>query len=421
MGELDFEALETAARRVALGVMGTAVASRLNAEWCDFGASVQCGCGGEAMYVDRRSKTFTTALGLLTLVRAWYHCAACGHGFSPRDRELGLGGGSLSSAVRRMVGLAGAETSFERAATLLRELASVELGAKQVERHTEALGRDIARDERELVEPQPPAAATLYVGLDGTGVPMRKTETADRIGKQPDGSARTREVKLVTVWSAEGRDPDGQPCRDPGSVSCNAAIESIASPDTDPEPSPFAARVLRELHRRGVERAQRRVVLGDGAAWIWNFADEHLPGALQIIDIFHAKQHIFDAAKALYGPDSDLATQWGKARRDELDRHGPDPVIAQLQRHAPRCDTARKALDYFTVNRQRMDYPRFRALGLCVATGVVEGACKSVIGNRLKRGGMHWSVDGANAIIALRCAVASNRFDDYWERQAATS
>ena len=114
-------------------------------------------------------------------------------------------------------------------------------------------------------------------------------------------------MKLVTVWSAEGRDKDGLPCRDPGSGSCNGAIESIATRDTDHVPSLFAKRVLRKLERRGVDRVAHRVVLGDGATWIWNFADEHLPDAVQIVDIFHAKQHIFDVAKAIYGPGSDLA------------------------------------------------------------------------------------------------------------------
>ncbi len=419
---IDFEAVETAARRLALDLMGKALAARLNADRGDAtGARRRCECGGQARYVGRRRKRFVTALGEMELERAWYHCDACHRGFSPRDRALGFDEESLSPAVRRMAGLAGAETSFARASTLLRELACLEVGAKQVERYVEALGRDIARDEREVVEPEPSAARTLYVGLDGTGVPVRKSETAGRIGKQADASAKTREVKLVTVWSAERRDPHGVPCRDAGSVSCNGAIESIASRDTDRAPSAFAARVLRELQRRSFAQAERRVVLGDGAAWIWNFADEHLPGAIQIVDLFHAKQHIFDAAKALYGPGSDLAAQWGKARRDELDRLGPAPVIDALRPHAGAVDEARKELDYFTANRQRMAYPKFRAQGLCVTTGVVEGACKSVIGNRLKRGGMHWSVDGANAIIALRCAITSNRFDDYWERQAATS
>ena len=185
----------------------------------------------------------------------------------------------------------------------MRELASVAVGAKQVERHAEALGRDIARDEAAAVEPGPPAADTLYAGLDGTGVPVRPSETEGRPGKHADGSAKTREVKLVTVWSAEGRDRRGISRRDVGPASCNAAIKSIASRDTDRAPAPFAARVLREL--------ERRVVLGDGVSWIWNFGDEHLPGAIQIVDLFHAKEHIFEAAKAIYD-DGDLAAQWGQ-------------------------------------------------------------------------------------------------------------
>ena len=224
-----------------------------------------------------------------------------------------------------MVGIAAGETSFGHASAALRELAGLEVGAKQVERHAEALGRDIARDELEVVDPEPATANTLYVGLDGTGVPMCKAETAGRVGKRADGSAKTREVKLVAVWSAEGRDKDGSPCRDPGSGSCNGAIESIVARDTDRVPSPFAKRVLRELERRCVDLVARRVVLGDGAPWIWNFAEEHLPDAVQIVDIFHAKQHIFDVAKAIYGPGGDLAAQWAKARRDELDRRGAIP------------------------------------------------------------------------------------------------
>lgn len=416
----DFEALERAGREAALGIMGRLVADRLNTDRSDAAPRAACGCkaGALARYAGRREKTFTTALGRTTLSRAWFHCRACGHGFSPRDRALGFAG-SLSPAARRMVGLAAAETSFGRAGSMLGELAGVRIGAKQVERHAEALGRDVARDEREAVQTGTPAAQTLYMGLDGTGLPVRKGETEGRAGKQADGSAKTREAKLATIWSAERLDADGAPRRDPGSASFNAAVESIASRDTDPEPSPFAKRALREVERRGFQRAERRVALGDGAAWFWNFADEHLPGAVQIVDLFHAKEHLFDAAKAIYGPGSDLAAQWGKARRDQLDRHGAGPVVDELRRHADRCETARRELDYFTANRERMDYPAFRAQGLCVTTGVVEGACKSVAGSRLKRGGMHWTVDGANAIIALRCAIDSNRFDGYWKRQAA--
>ena len=94
-------------------------------------------------------------------------------------------------------------------------------------------------------------------------------------------------------------------------------------------------------------------------------------------------------------------------------------MIAALRRHAGTCEEARKNAEYFSNNRERMNYPKFRAMGLCVATGVVEGGCKHIVGARLKHGGMRWTVAGANAIIALRCAVESNRFDDFWERRAS--
>jgi hypothetical protein len=258
----------------------------------------------------------------------------------------------------------------------------------------------------------------MYLGMDGTGVPVRKQELANRPGKQPDGSAKTREVKLVTVWTAETHDDEGQPMRDPGSVTYSAAIESAATLDTDVQPADFVARVVREAKRRGFDRAQRRVVLGDGAPWIWNLTEEHFPGATQIVDLFHAKGHLWDVAKAIYGAGSDLAEQWAKRRRDDLDDGNIDDILAALALHADTNQEARKCLDYVTRNRSRMRYPEFRSQGLCVGSGVVEAGCKTAIGVRCKRAGMHWTVAGADAIIALRCCKLSGRFEDFWERRS---
>jgi hypothetical protein len=314
---LDFEAVEVAVRRQALRLAARVVAQRLNADTSDqAGPTWPCACGQPARYAGRRPKAFATVLGPLTLERAYYHCAACAAGFCPRDQALGLEGTSLSPAVTRMVGVVGALVSFQEGSELLRELAGVEVTPKHVERAAEALGREIAEDERRVVEPVPPAevAPTLYLGMDGTGIPMRAAELAGRVGKQPDGSAQTREVKLCTVWSAEARDADGTPVRDPGSVSYSAALESAASRDTDDHPSAFAARVVREATRRGFAQTPRRVVLGDGALWIWTLADEHFPGALQIVDRFHAKEHLSTVAKAVYGVTSELGRQWAHQR-----------------------------------------------------------------------------------------------------------
>ena len=393
-----------------------------NADTSDHaGPVLACPCGGQARYVDRRSKTFQSVLGDLNLERAYYHCGPCETGFYPRDRALGLEASSLSPAVLRMIGLVGATVSFEEGHELLHELAGVDVSAKQIERYAEALGREIAEDERRVIEPEAPSAPTMYLGVDGTGVPVRKQELKNRAGKQPDGSAKTREVKLVTVWTAEARDDKGQPTRDPGSVTYSAAIESAATHDTDTQPAEFVARVVREATRRGFDQAQHRAVLGDGALWIWNLADEHFPGATQIVDLCHAKGHLWDVAKAIYGAGSDLAEQWAKQRRDELDDGKIDDILAALALHSNTNEEARKCFDYVTRNRDRMRYPEFRAQGLCVGSGVVEAGCKTAIGVRCKRAGMHWTVAGADAIIALRCCKLSGRFEDFWERRPAAT
>ena len=318
-----------------------------------------------------------------------------------------------------MIGIVGSRVSFEEGSGLLDELGGIEVPAKQVEREAERLGREIAEDERRTVEAETEreVSPTLYLGMDGTGIPMRKSELEGRNGKQPDGSSKTREVKLCTVWSAEGRDKEGVPVRDEGSITYSAAIESAASRDTDKEPSVFARRVVREAARRRFDLAQRRVVLGDGAEWIWNLASEQFPDAIQIVDRYHANEHLSDAAKAIYGPGGDLHKEWAHQRCTELKAGKVDEVLAALAVHCC-CEGARDCSDYIRKNRNRMKYGDFHAAGLCTSTAVVESGCKRAIGLRLKEGGMFWSVAGANAIIALRCCRLSGRFEDFWARRA---
>lgn len=409
-------------RRQALAVAAHAVAQRLNADHTDdVGPTRPCPtCGAAARYAGRRAKTFTSALGPLTLTRASYHCDACGTGVCPRDRALGLADTTLSPAVTRMVGRVGALVSFAEGHDLLWELAGLTVDTKTVERTAEALGRAIAADERAVVAPAPPSAPTLYLGVDGTGLPMRPPEVAGRTGKQPDGGAKTREVKLVTIWSAEARDAAGTPVRDAGSVTYSAGIDSAASLEPPAGLSPFAARVDREVQRRGFDHAPQRVVLGDGAAWIWRLADEGCPGAIQIVDLFHAKQHLSDVAHVLYGPGTDLSREWARHRHDDLDAGHLRAVCHALRPHLAAHPEAHRCWEYVVRHRARMRYPAFRAQSLCVSSGVVEAGCKVAIGTRLKRAGMHWTVAGADAIIALRCCLLSGRFEDFWERRAET-
>jgi hypothetical protein len=417
--KLDFEALEVAVRQQVLQLAGGLVEQRFNADLSDQGARVRCSCGSEARYAGRRAKQVESVLGPLRLERAYYHCSACGHGYCPRDKHLGIENTSLSPALTRMLGTVGAMVSFQEGSELLTELAGVTVDAKQVERTAEALGKEITEDERVHTEPLDalPLPHTLYLGMDGTGVPLRAEELVGRTGKQSDGVAKTGEAKLCTIWSAESFDEEGTPIRDEGSVTYSAALESASVPDTAPTRAPFAQRVGREATRRRFCQASRTAVLGDGAPWIWNIAEDQFPLAVQIVDRFHAKQHLSDLGKALYGPTHPRAAHWAERRKEELDTGRFRALLTAIRRQISRSEEARRCLHYFRTNQHRMRYPEFQAQGLCTSTGVVEAGCKVAIGTRLKRAGMHWTVQGSNAIIALRCAKLSGRFQDFWERR----
>ncbi len=248
---------------------------------------------------------------------------------------------------------------------------------------------------------------------------MRHEAVEGRVGKQPDGTAKTREVKLVCVWTAESKDKEGNPIRDKGSVSYNAAIESAAYVEKDESPSEFALRVEREARRTGFENAPRQVIIGDGAKWIWALAYELFPHGIQIVDLYHALETVSTVAKKIFGVESELGEQKAQSWRALIERGAIDEIIEALTSFEEKHPEATTCIHYLETNRDRMRYPLFRRLGLCVSSGVEEAGCKVAIGTRLKRAGMHWTVEGANAIIALRCNRLSRRDEEYWARRNA--
>jgi len=232
-------AAEAVIRAGLLKLGGIMLGELLGADNGYRGPRVPCGQGHEAALVSYRDKSFDTALGLVTVTRAWYHCAACGHGLAPRDAELGVAGASMSPGLDAMNDIAAAAVPFARAAGLLEDLAGVRLTAKRAERAAEAsgtavaaAGRDLARltAARKLVPlPPSPLPDKLYAAIDGTGVPVTARETAGRKGKGEDGRARTREVKLAVFFTQDRLDKDGYPVRDRESTSVIATFEPAAA------------------------------------------------------------------------------------------------------------------------------------------------------------------------------------------------
>ena len=411
-GSSNFETLETLVRDTSLSIGAGILENIINSDRDDQQPTFTHPDGTIMNYAGRREKTFVTVLGDITLMRAYY-TDENGRGYFPRDKKLGLEKDSLSDGVKRMIGHTASVLSFKESSLMIENLASLHVSAKQIERGSESLGREIAENEKCVIKNGTPCSKTMYLGIDGTGCPVRKEETEGRKGKQPDGSSKTREVKLAVIFSTDSRDKNGIPTRDKGSVTYNAAIESAATGDLDMNISEFACRIERETKRRGFDKAERQVVLGDGAVWIWNIAGELFPNAVQIIDLYHAKGTISNVAKEIFGIESDFGKQWGKDRRDDLEAGRIDTILDKLEPFLKKCKEADSCKKYLIKNKKRLNYQYFRKLGLCTSSGIVESGCRHVIGARVKQSGMHWTVKGANAIIALRCSKLSGRFDGF--------
>jgi hypothetical protein len=331
---------------------------------------------------------------------------------------LDVEGTEYSPGVRRMMAVVGSETSFNQGREQLELLAGLPVTTKAVERHAEALGAEMAAPEQAAIQqdwPLPPvggpAVPVLYVEMDGTGVPVVSAETVGRAGKQT-AQARTREVKLGCVFTQTTVDARGRPRREEGSTTYTGAIETAEA---------FGRRICCEAYRRGWNRAQKKVVIGDGAPWIWNLTAEHFPAAIQIVDLYHARQHLWELAGKLWPSDARHRLKWTHQQEKKLEGGRIESLVRRLRSLSPATPEAAELLrhtaDYFAVNAPRMRYPHFRQQHLFVGSGVVEAGCKTLIGSRLKRSGMFWRVQAANSIIALRCHRLSGKFEDYWENR----
>jgi hypothetical protein len=389
------------------------------------GPHAKCPDGHQAGYAGARDKTITTVLGPVTLSRAWYHCTACERGFAPRDAELGIAGQTQSPGLAEMIALAGAETSFGRAAGLIAGLAGVTVSPRTIERSAEASGaaaraanaaEATAIRERRIVPMAPPAPLPdmLYVETDGTGVPVRASETAGRPGKGEDGKAGTREVKLARLFTVSRLDQDGRPVMDPGSSTYAFTFDGKDA---------LAGLVKAEYLRRGGNHFRQVVAIGDGAAWIWSMAEDLYPHASHIVDIYHAREHLHDLAAHLAFITPDPAA-WLAGRSEELDAGNIDAIIEAASCYplaGIKAEELDKKLGYFRTNARRMRYADFKRLGMFTGSGAIEGGIKAVVCQRAKQAGMHWTTEGAADIIALRCQQASGRWEELWPARTAHS
>lgn len=357
----------------------------------------------------RRSLEVSSLFGAVRVERDYY-LSPEGGGHCPADAALGLEG-SATPALARLITRAAAKQPYGAASQDLAEQGAIHVDERQIQRVVQRLGPEVEPWLAEQPQSRTPVPI-LYVSCDGTGTPMRREALVGRAGKQPDGTAKTREVKLGAVFTQHRTDAEGHPVRDHDSTTYVASYAPA---------SEFSLRLRAEAQRRGAGCAAQIVFLSDGAAWAEETARQCFPGAASILDFYHACERLQKLAEALGGTQIQArVSRWKRLLlRDHIGQ-----VITQAQRlsaeGSPDPEAVTEHLGFLARHQSRMRYGAYRRNGWFIGSGVVEAGCKTVVGARLKQSGMFWSEPGATAVLQFRTLHLSRRFDDFWNARANT-
>jgi hypothetical protein len=395
---------ETAVRDRALEIGRAYLEEHLNRQPLGYeGSSRVCGCGGTQRFVNHRGKTLMTLLGEVAIQRAYYHCGACGASCFPYDAPAGLTSAKVSPGLAKAAALAGAQVPFAQAAELLAELSGLALSESSVSRLTLEAGRQADQVEQaqaaSITEvrhpPEAPEAGRLYNSADGAMI-----HTLDK----------WQEVKThVCYW----KDAQGK-----HQARYRARLETIDA---------FLNHAWSLAARWGLERCRQSILIGDGAAWIWERLGVIFDESIHIVDWFHAAEHLWACGKVLHpetAASNAACKDWVEPLKELLwNGHIPELLAALEAEHKRvRGKTQRAALHnlltYLRNQEPRMAYQKFRDQGLDIGSGTVESACKHVVQSRMKRAGTRWKPANAQAVLSLRCCRLNGEWEILWRNRA---
>jgi len=418
-------------------------------------------CGHPQRLEGYRPKQVLTLLDKVTVRRAYYRCVmaaeqvagsemggaeaeadtpqTCTHGEAPVDELWGLHGQRTSAGVQQAASYLCASLTLEEAAETFSRLLPLQMSARQVLNLMQPLGAALLHQEDEQVrglweEASQARTATpatsddkhdridrLYIELDGVLARLRRGSVPMEEHERKRTGDVYREVKVGAVFEA-ARGPERSGLA-PGVFVDQAGQKHYVARRSKAEDFGKLLYVLAVSY--GLQRAHQLVVLGDGAAWIWRLAAEHFPGAVQIVDLWHAREHVWKVARAVFGPNTPEASAWAEHACSLLVEGKIEELVEEivvLPPVPPEPGTSRSVpaveRDYFISNAARMRYPAFRAQGMHVGSGIAEAACKTVVSTRAKRSGMRWTPEGLDAVLAVRTAVLNDTYDGFCEQHS---
>jgi hypothetical protein len=404
-------------------------------------------CGHEQRLVGERPKQVLTLLGKVTMRRAYYQClieeaeeTSCTHGEAPADALWGIHERRTTAGVQQAMGSLCASLTLQEAAETFSRLLPLEMSARQALTLMQPVGETLARQEdtqvkeiwqqagqarsdlRAEAEPEgmQQALERLYVELDGVTARLRRGSVLMEDKEVKRRGDVYREVKVGAVFQPT-RGPERSGLA-PGVFVDQAGEKQYVARRTTAEH--FGKVLYAQALRCGLSHAQQVVILGDGALWIWRLASEHFPHAVQIVDVWHAREHVWKVARAVFGAGTPQAATWAEHACSLLVQGKIEDLVTEMvtlppvppepgaSRSVPEIER-----DYFISNAPRMRYPAFRAQGMHVGSGIAEAACKTVVSTRAKRSGMRWTPAGLDAVLALRVAVLNRTYDQFCKQQ----
>lgn len=405
-------------------------------------------CGHRQRLVGERPKELLTLVGKVRFVRPYYQCVgvseadeSCTHGEAADDVLWGVQQRRTTCGVQREISYLCGRLTFEEAAETLCRRVPLGMSGRQALNLMRPVGQALLAHEDQQVnalwteaKPSRPCADTsatsrgdigrLYIELDGVLARMRRGSVPLEKEERHRPGDVYREIKVGAVFRAEGGRERSELV--PGVFVDTPVPDSLHYVARRTAKGGFDRLLYSLAVQGGLERAQQVVVLGDGAPWIWNVVSEQFPQAVQIVDLYHAKEHVWDVAHAVFGGATPEATAWATGACCLLVEGQIEALITAIQALPPISPEPRqarsipeRAVDYFGSNAERMRYRTFRAQGMHIGSGIAEAACKTVVGTRAKRSGMRWTPDGLDALLPLRTAVLNRTYDSSWEQEYA--
>ncbi len=389
LGGLTLDEIEEQSQDIGEEVKRIVEEESLHSEGAGYRGTYQsCHQGHCARYIGLRSRQVITVSGLRWLRRAYYYCPACGTGWCPTDRALGLGRGQCSRQVQALIARFSSYLPYRTVAQEMEAVCGIRLATSTIERYAQALGQRL-RQEWEQLEQVREAEDLPASDMPVSVRPSRLHVTMDGVMTHVGGD--WHEVKLGCVYQTNSA----------GKAVRTRYVATL-------RPSVVFGKRLRVLtHQAGGDRCRDVAVVADGADWIWQETGKHFPRSVQVVDFYHAAQHLWAYAHVRFGEGTPAASEWMRVQKERLLSDGIAHVIAEVSawsaEKAADQEMQRRLVGYLSKHQSRMCYQTFREAGYHIGSGVAESGCKNVVQQRMKGPGMRWSQQGAEAQLQL-CA-----------------